>query len=475
MNTHIFQRSLRLKFMLVYGAMAVISILVLYLIVLILTVLIGKQLAAYHRANSLEEVLISYVEREGSLDGFSRFFAREVAPTPKSVPPQPRAEGSPAAPPAPPSAARTLIGALAPDGSVIAPFDRFRPGDKVPSDYGGRLRPVIVEDEIIASIYINSGSMGDLTFFESPFEKTTLSILTASLPISLLIGSIFAGLIGTLWSYLLSNPLMRLNQATTRIMQGELGTTIEVDRQDEIGQLIKSFNHMSDQLAHTADSRKTMTAEIAQSLNAPLQAGFSTIYEIRSGRNEMTLSRLESIVADLQQMDRLIEDLNLLSQVDTNRLQLNIEALNPYFVLNDLIDSFAPEGDQQGVQIEFDPSISEEMSSVLADPLHLRQALNNLLKYSVEGERITFSADHSGKGTVTLLVRFFGKGIQRIQPTQLFEQFAWSRSSEETSSPPFGLEFLLSKGLIEAMGGEIQATTSSDSQSTAFNVMLQTA
>jgi len=99
--------------------------------------------------------------------------------------------------------------------------------------------------------------------------------------------------IGFLISYSISNPIAKLKAATTKIGLGQLDTQIEINSNDEIGQLASSFKKMTEDLKRTTTSidslnieidKRKRTEDVLEKLNKDLE---STIRELSRSNKEL--------------------------------------------------------------------------------------------------------------------------------------------------------------------------------------------
>jgi signal transduction histidine kinase len=104
---------------------------------------------------------------------------------------------------------------------------------------------------------------------------------------------------------------------------GELEQQVKIRTKDEIGDLGQTFNQMSHQLARSNQLRRQMTADIAHDLRTPLTVIAGYIESMRDGVLSPTKQRLNVIYAEITRLQRLVEDLRMLSRVEAGELALS--------------------------------------------------------------------------------------------------------------------------------------------------------
>lgn len=103
---------------------------------------------------------------------------------------------------------------------------------------------------------LSSGWSKNETVFSNNIKK---QILTASITVT-----IIGVLIGFIISATISGRFKKLNNAVIKAGQGDLDTEIEIDSNDEIGQLARSFQEMTENLKATTVSRDKLTREVEE-------------------------------------------------------------------------------------------------------------------------------------------------------------------------------------------------------------------
>ena len=159
----------------------------------------------------------------------------------------------------------------------------------------------------------------------------------------------------------------------------------------------------------------------------------------------------------LQRLERLADDLSLLSRVETGQVELHPEAVAVTALLEAVAEAFRPRFEAKGVVL--DVEVAPEVR-VWADAERSGQVLTNLvanaLRFPPAGGRVTLAARGAGEGRVRFEVSDTGGGIPEEQLGLVFNRFYrgdQARAQQEGGGSGIGLT--LAKQLVERQGGDI--------------------
>ena len=454
-------RSIRRKLILSYAGIAL-------LITLALTIftrwnLTGdvRQLLRSQSIFSLEEKVVNYVEENGTIEGFGTAFREELDKQRERREQNNQREGDPAGPPPPPH--RSIIGLVGSDGQVILPLlpqfeiNEVIPGPIPPLESNSSrsnnvsFQPVIIDSETVAYILVSNDPSRRTPAELNYFYRSNIAFG---------IGSIIALLIAIILGFLISKniigPLTRLTEASKLMAAGDFEHKVEIETEDEVGELAKAFNQMSDDLAEARRLRRQMTADIAHDLRSPLAVIAGYIELMRDEVLSPTPARFDTIYSEIEHLQHLISDLRTLSRADAGELPLNLQQLNPQELIDRTISTFKLKAEQKNIQIE--ANIDESIPSINGDEERLAQVLgnlvNNALRHTPEDGSIRLNSRKEAQGVV-LSVEDTGEGIPEDVLPRIFDRFYRVDEARQQNSGESGLGLAIAKSLIEAHGGTI--------------------
>ena len=168
--------------------------------------------------------------------------------------------------------------------------------------------------------------------------------------------------------------------------------------------------------------------------------------------------RQEELVTDILQesdhMSHLVEDLLLLSRLDSNRLELERQVIPLAELLTDLQRQMERVAQQHDVLLK----LETVEGKVMGDPTRLRQVLlillDNALRHTPSGREIRLKAEPH-RDVVRISVADTGGGIPEEHQRHVFERFYQVDKSRTGEGHGSGLGLSIAKALVEAQGGRI--------------------
>jgi signal transduction histidine kinase len=284
--------------------------------------------------------------------------------------------------------------------------------------------------------------------------------------VSLLLG-LLTLVIGLLLMRRVVHPLSEVIAAAKAVAEGNLGARVPLHRhRDDLYALSASFNQMADSLQRSDQQRRAMLADVAHELRTPLTILRGRLEGIVDGVYPHDEAQIASTLEEVYMLDRLVDDLRLLTLAEARQLPLESRSINLVELAEKVIATFEPETEELGLTMQFNTSPGDEVM-VVGDPQRVEQVIGNLignaLRYVPEGGVVNARVEHTGNrieqsdNFIQLFVTDNGPGVQEEELEHLFDRFWRGEKSRCRDSGGAGLGLAISKQLVEAMGGEIGA------------------
>ena len=303
-------------------------------------------------------------------------------------------------------------------------------------------------------------------------EASFLRNVNSATIVSALIAVVLALTLGGFLAYTMTRSLHELKEATVDIAKGKFGRQVKVRSKDEIGMLAVAFNQMSAALDRATKARRQMTADIAHDLRSPL----SVITGYAEALNDKKLPGNQEVynilLQEARHLDRLVDDLRLLSLADTGELPLVLQATQPKALLERVVSRHIVASRQR--QVELVVRLGEDCPQVNVDVERMSQVLDNLIvnafRYTPQGGKVTMEAVAT-HGEVQMRVKDTGSGISPEDLPHIFDRFYRGDKSRPHNGES-GLGLAIAKSIVEAHGGEIHAA-SKPGEGAEFTITLK--
>ena len=204
---------------------------------------------------------------------------------------------------------------------VIYGSQNYTVGQKVTRAELRQSLPVEVDGKVVGSVLFDLPAQTDRRIAPSP-EADFLRRVNLAILLSALGATAVALVLGVLLARAISRPVRELTEATQVVAQGDLGHQVPVRTQDELGELAKSFNQMSADLARASQIRRQMTADIAHELRTPLSVILGYTEALSDGKLRGSPEMYEAMYGEARLLSHLVDDLRTLSLADAGELTL---------------------------------------------------------------------------------------------------------------------------------------------------------
>jgi signal transduction histidine kinase len=272
-------------------------------------------------------------------------------------------------------------------------------------------------------------------------------------------------MLAVLFSFLLIRrslkPLYQMGLVTGNIARGDYTVRVRVTSSDEIGELAKSFNGMTDSLERFERLREDMVANVAHELRAPLTNMRGYLEALSNGVLPPSKKTLEMLHGETLRLTGLTDDLLMLSKADVAHSTLRPKKFDLQECITQAIDFFRAQFDAKEITVETEfPDGADE---VMADHDKIGQVVRNLLQntlqYTPRGGRARVLVVRR-PGWVKAIFANTGEGISQKDLPYIFERFYRAEKSRSREYGGAGIGLAIVKELVEAHGGQTGAESS---------------
>jgi two-component system OmpR family sensor kinase len=294
-----------------------------------------------------------------------------------------------------------------------------------------------------------------LTFIDDIINETTFLLAIASLTLLA---------VGAVGAHLLTGRVFRtVGTLTRKVHQIELSQDLsqrlpETNGEDEVGNLIKTFNGLLTRLEASFDTQRRFVADSSHELRTPLTVIKSNIHLLRQTSDPDERAELLKVTdGEVSRLNRMIDDLLYMAQMQAGHDLKPV--LRPVELDSLILDVYArarPLALRKNQKLSL---IHEDIAGPMGDREQLQHLLLNLLdnaiKYTGEGGAITLGL-WTDRGWARIEVSDNGPGIEEQDLPHVFDRFYRTSTARQNQRNGSGLGLAIVKSIAEAHGGKIE-------------------
>lgn len=272
------------------------------------------------------------------------------------------------------------------------------------------------------------------------------------------VSGVLAALVAMAIVWLLSrgmtSPLREMAAAADAMARGDYTKRVIATSHDEVGHLARAFNEMAAELAHTDRVRRDLVANVSHELRTPITALQVALENLVDGIAEPDPETFRTMLAQVERLGRLVQQLLDLSRLEAGVMPLEREA----FPVEPMLEHAVRE--QRLHEPDVAVAMHVEPADLLADgdPERVHQVVANLLENAVRftplGGMVEVRARRSDRG-VTIEVLDEGPGIPDADRARVFERFERIDAARSSSDGGAGLGLAIARWIVDLHGGDI--------------------
>ena len=293
--------------------------------------------------------------------------------------------------------------------------------------------------------------------------ETILLILIVLALVSLLMGQwILRGV---------EKPIHELKTATQHIRDGDLDYSVKSSGIEELDNLCQDFEEMQIRLKESAESKiesdrqsRELISNITHDLKTPITAIQGYVEGILDGVAD-TPEKMEHYLLTIRNktrdVDRLINELTVYSNINTNRIPYNFIKLSVSEYFADCVEELSMDLEEQHIHLSYENLLQKD-AMIIADPEQLTRVVNNLVGNSVkyaDKEDTTIRIRLRDVGDyIQVEIEDNGKGIAQKDLARVFDRL-YRGDASRGSQGGSGIGLSIVKKIIEDHEGKVWATS----------------
>lgn len=285
------------------------------------------------------------------------------------------------------------------------------------------------------------------------------------------------------------SPIRDLNLAMKNIADGNLEYTLPPQKpkkkKGEIDNLYENYEQMRLRLKESSDEKlqgdkqnRELISNISHDLKTPITSIKGYVEGIIDGvadTPEKVNKYVRTIYNKANDMDRLINELTIYSNIDANRIPYHFHKINISDYFSDCIEEVGLDLESKAIKLNYANLVSPD-TLIIADPEQLKRVINNIVSNSVkyldkkEGVidiRILDEVD-----SIRVEIEDNGKGVSQKELGRIFERFYRTDASRNSAQGGSGIGLSIVKKIVEDHGGYIWAT-SKEGEGTCMHFVIR--
>lgn len=284
-----------------------------------------------------------------------------------------------------------------------------------------------------------------------------------------------AGLVGLAVYFLvkpLEQQLSRLEKAVLRIRGGDLDARAPVDGSHAISQLAGTVNGMADHIQRLIGSQKELTRAVSHELRTPVaRIRFGMEMLVDEDDETRRVRALEDIDEDIEQLDRLIDEILTYSKLEEGTPVLDFRMID----VNGLLEQIVRETNALGKGIKVDyrpPEVVADKREAEGEERYVHRVIQNYvgnaLRYADSNVRISYNVI----GDIFRIdVEDDGPGISEEDRKRVFQPFTRLDDSRTRASGGYGLGLSIVARIAYWHGGKVKVGASDELGGAKFSFM----
>jgi signal transduction histidine kinase len=271
----------------------------------------------------------------------------------------------------------------------------------------------------------------------------------------------------------------------TALADGRYATRVDVGGGDEVARLARRVNELAQRLEMTEEQRsaldrerRELTAAISHDLRTPLASVRAMVEALDDEVIEEPAEvkrYYATIRREVERLNRMIDDLFELAQIDAGALRLNTRPVALQEIAAEVFDAMQAPARRDGIDLSL--QVRGTPAEIRVDGARIERAIANLVRNALEHTRDGGGVEiaiESTDGWLTLRVADSGDGIDPTDLPRIWDRFYRAERSRQRgprSDDGAGLGLAIVRGIVEAHGGAV-GVESAIGKGTTFTMRL---
>ena len=235
-------------------------------------------------------------------------------------------------------------------------------------------------------------------------------------------------------------------------------------------QLLAEARIARDEAQRQSRLKDDFLASLSHELRTPMNVILGWLATLDAGKPIRDVySALAVVRRNAELQAKLIDDLLDMNRLMSGSVQLELDSVDIYSLLQTTIQGLQPAADAKGVQVI--ASVDSGLNPLIGDARRLQQVLWNLVhnavKFTPRGGRVEIRI-RQADDSLEITVQDNGSGIGPGFLPHIFERFRQEQASPKEGTAGLGLGLAITKQLVELHGGTVRAWSAGPGAGSTF-------
>lgn len=313
------------------------------------------------------------------------------------------------------------------------------------------------------------------TQLRSALDESLVPALMVGVGAALITAAIVAMFVGSR----LLRPIDELRTATRRMAAGDYAVKVPVPTETELASLANDVNELGEHLATTEQRRTQLLGEVTHELRTPITVIRGQTEGLIDGVVPPSPEVFAGIADEASRLQRMVDDLTLLSRADEGTLEIELADLDLSVVALAAAERLRPQFDYADVALVIEADTVQGHLPVRGDRDRLTQVLSNLLGnalgHTPPSGVVTLRTGRENSVAFVDVVDT-GPGIPSDDLERIFERFYRRPDDRDAVSRPIragrGIGLTIARSLARAQGGDVVASSAGPGRGATFRLTI---
>jgi len=337
-------------------------------------------------------------------------------------------------------------------------------------NYNSEIFEIYVDGNVVGYVDIGQYSPILLTQEDVNFQTSINESIVASGLITLII---IIG-ISLYFSKQFSVPIRDVAKMSVNLSNGNFDTRpIVASNIIELENLRKSVNILADKLKYQDTLRRTLVADISHEIRSPLNVLQNNLEAMVDGVLPVTSERLNSLNEEVVRFSRLLNNLDVLKEFESESIKLNFETITLNDLINEICEDFNIAAKNKEIKLNYNVEMYKDYS-IIGDKDKIKQVfinlISNAIKFTDIGGNVSINLI-SDVDNIIVKVKDDGIGISKEDIPFVFERlYRGDKSRNQVEGNGIGLTIV--KNILQLHYASIDVE-SEEGKGTTFKVSFK--